>query len=535
MALYRMILVDDEDDVRKSMEQKVNWEELGFELAGSAGNGQEALELVEQTPVDVVMTDIKMPFMDGLTLSRKLKENYQNTKIVIYSGFDDFEFAREAIRLEVEEYLLKPINSTDLINVFTKIKEMLDKEVDQRTNTNKLHEYYKKSLPMMQEQVLISLLSGRMHTDKAIGLLKSYDLELNAESYCVSVVKAELADTGISPMEGQMVDLSLLDIVNNYYWGQIRIRTFVFLDRVVIIALLNEKSETGRLFYHMNQICKLAGRVLRQHVNAGMGRAYHHVGKMSISYEEANSALEYRVVVGTMGQAIYIQDIEPNKNASTTLQHFDIAGILYATKLGTKEELEKEIAAFVEALKNGKIGMGQYQFIFMELVTEILRLGRTYELDSEMIFGEKFDPYLEIKKIHSINELGDWIFKVSLNIRQSIKKERTDSTRTLVENAKHYIEDNYGESTLAVETLCSHLGVSAPYFSTIFKKEAGMSFVAYLTKIRLEHAVELLNNTEEKSYYIAAQVGYSEPNYFSYVFKKQYGISPSKYRSAKEK
>ncbi len=535
MVLYKLILVDDEEEVRESIKRKVNWEQLGFQVIGTAGNGEEALELAEQEAADVVMTDIKMPFMDGLTLARKLKENYKNTKIVVYSGFDDFEFAREAIHLEVEEYLLKPISSADLAEVFTRIKEILDKEIDERTNTKKLYDYYQKSLPMMQEQVFISLLSGRMYTDKAIALLKSYDIELKASNYGVSVLKADFEELNISPMEEQMWYLSILDIVNNYFKELITIKSFVFLDKVIVIALLEEKKTIHELLYHMNQICKMAGRVLGIPVSAGVGRPYHHVGKLSISYEEASSALEYRAVVGAVGQAVSIQDVEPNQSGSTTLEHFDIEGILHAIKLGSEEELEKEIKNFVEILKKGKIGIRQYQFIFTELVTEILKIGRTYEIDADTIFGENFDPYLEIKKFNSLDELGEWIFKVGLNIRHSIKKERIDSTRMLVQNAKKYMEEHYSDSNLSVETLCVHLGVSAPYFSTIFKKEAGMTFVAYLTKIRLEHAVELLNHTNEKSYFIAEQVGYTEPNYFSYVFKKQYGVSPTKYRAAKGK
>ena len=141
MNLYKLLLVDDEEDVRVSIEKKVDWNALGFELIGSVSNGEEALELAEQMHVDAVMTDIKMPFMDGLTLCRKLKENYKNTKVVLYSGFDDFEFAREAVHLEAEEYLLKPIGAKDLENVFRKIKENLDKEFDERRNMENLYDF----------------------------------------------------------------------------------------------------------------------------------------------------------------------------------------------------------------------------------------------------------------------------------------------------------------------------------------------------------------------------------------------------------
>ena len=168
MDLYKLALVDDEEDVRVSIAKKVDWNALGFELVGSVSNGEEALELAEQTHLDAVMTDIKMPFMDGLTLCAKLKENYKNTKVVLYSGFDDFELAREAIHLEAEEYLLKPISAKDLENVFGKVKENLDREFDERRNMETLYNFYQKSLPMMREHFLTGMLEGRLSEEQAL-------------------------------------------------------------------------------------------------------------------------------------------------------------------------------------------------------------------------------------------------------------------------------------------------------------------------------------------------------------------------------
>ena len=141
MSLYRVMLVDDEEDVRQAIARKIDWEEIGFEVVASAENGQEALELQARVHPDVVMTDIKMPFMDGLTLTRKLKENRKNTKVIIFSGFDEFEYAKEAIKLEAEEYLLKPLNASELKNVFLRIRENLDREIDQRRNESRLNAY----------------------------------------------------------------------------------------------------------------------------------------------------------------------------------------------------------------------------------------------------------------------------------------------------------------------------------------------------------------------------------------------------------
>ncbi len=532
MALYKMIIVDDEDEVRESIRKKIDWEELGFELVGSACNGEEALEMAEAMSVDVVMTDIKMPFMDGLTLAGKLKENYQNTKIVVYSGFDEFEFAQEAIHLEVEEYLLKPINPQELIKVFSKIKENLDKEIDEKRNAKKLYEHYLKSIPMMQEQVLVSLLHGRIQTEKAVPLLQSYDLEMNGNYYSVAVFHF-CPNEYVDNIKEQMDYLSLLSIVNDYCNEILNVHSFLYLDKVIVIATLKEKDEISAFHYHIEQICKKAKRILDVNLSAGIGRAYSEVGELSISFNEASSALEYRVFVGA-NQAIYIQDVEPKQKAFTALEHYSVNDIFNAIKLGTREELEKAISYFISSLKQSKMGINQYRFIFMELIIEIVRLVRLYDLELDYIVGENFDLYRDIEKFHSLDELEEWLYKICLNMRQLMKKQKCHSTKLLTENAQKYVEDNYSDCEFSVEKICKHLGVSPSYFSTIFKKETGMSFVSYLAKVRMEHAVDLLNNTDEKSYFIAEQVGYLEPNYFSYVFKKQYGVSPTKYRTIRK-
>ena len=161
MSLYSVLLVDDEEEVFQVIMKKLDWEGMGFRIAGYARNGVEALEMAEELSVDVVMTDIKMPYMDGLTLCRKLKEQYQKINVIIFSGFDEFEYAREAIKIEAEEYILKPINANELREVFERIKNNLDKELDEKRNIDKLREYYLESLPMLQENFLTSLIMER--------------------------------------------------------------------------------------------------------------------------------------------------------------------------------------------------------------------------------------------------------------------------------------------------------------------------------------------------------------------------------------
>jgi two-component system response regulator YesN len=177
------------------------------------------------------------------------------------------------------------------------------------------------------------------------------------------------------------------------------------------------------------------------------------------------------------------------------------------------------------------IPVGQYQVYLVELVTALLRVVRTYELNTDEVFGEEFNYFTTIFS-HSPSKIRQWLIEACTRISAQVKRERLDSTKLLARNAKQYIEEHYMDPEISVEKLCTVLHVSPAYFSTVFKRETEMSFVSYLTEVRLQHALSLLNTTDDKTYVIAGKVGYTEPNYFSYVFKKRFGVSPSKYRQA---
>ena len=188
MNQYTVLLVDDEEEVFQVIMKKLDWESMGFSIAGYARNGVEALEMAEELQPDVVMTDIKMPYMDGLTLCKKLKELYQKVKVIIFSGFDEFEYAKEAIKIEAEEYILKPINSNELREVFERIKVNLDKELDEKRNIDKLREYYMESLPVLQENFYTSLIEGRIPESQIEKYVQNYQINLTGPYYVVTVL-----------------------------------------------------------------------------------------------------------------------------------------------------------------------------------------------------------------------------------------------------------------------------------------------------------------------------------------------------------
>ena len=185
MGQYRVIVVDDEEEIREGIIRKIDWNALGYEVVGSAENGVEALELAEHLHPDVIMTDIKMSFMDGLQLCQHIAEKMPSVKMIIFSGFDDFEYAQRAIKLNVTEYLLKPVNAQELTQTLQKLKCQLDQELADQRDIEKLRRNYQESLPVLREQFLVGLLEGRVPQQRVQAQAEMFQLHLAAKYWTV--------------------------------------------------------------------------------------------------------------------------------------------------------------------------------------------------------------------------------------------------------------------------------------------------------------------------------------------------------------
>lgn len=271
MNQYTVLLVDDEEEVFQVIMKKLDWESMGFSIAGYARNGVEALEMAEELQPDVVMTDIKMPYMDGLTLCKKLKELYQKVKVIIFSGFDEFEYAKEAIKIEAEEYILKPINSNELREVFERIKVNLDKELDEKRNIDKLREYYMESLPVLQENFYTSLIEGRIPESQIEKYVQNYQINLIGPYYVVTVLHISTTNPENVPIDPFLLTVSVKKLAEEQLTEKWNCRTVTYLGDILVIAQLSDVDSVTHFTDDMDRFCKMAKRVCKATVTAGIG------------------------------------------------------------------------------------------------------------------------------------------------------------------------------------------------------------------------------------------------------------------------
>lgn len=528
MLTYKVLLVDDEEEVMNVIEHKIDWERLGFEVIGKAQNGVKALEVAEKAQPDVVITDIKMPYMDGLELARRLKEDNPSVRIMILTGFDEFEYAKEAVHLEVEEYVLKPVNSNELSDCMMRLKQNLDKERDEKLNVQKLQQYYMESLELLQTNFFCSLIEGRVQDGEVDKYMDAYQIIVNGPYYCSVVfhVSESRVPEGMAPL---LLTMSLQREASEKFKDRWKCKAFTYLSNVVMLVELPSEESISQLTDDCDWFCRWADRFLGAVVTAGIGKACNDFHGINLSYEGAREAISYRVIYGT-GRSINIGDIAPKgQELSMQLEDIQMNDLFKAIHLGVREDIERAVVTMVKRLREMAKTVNQYNFATMEIVGHLYRFCGNNYLQFENHIGDIKNPYEAVPQMDD-QTLTNWIIHVALSISEELKNARTTSLRYLITEAKNMVRDNYADPDLSLDMVCSKVGVSNSYFSSVFKKEVGQSFITYLTDYRMERALHLILETSEKSYEIAEHVGYVDANYFSYVFKRKFGMSPSKYR-----
>ncbi|MGP0586119.1 response regulator [Paenibacillus timonensis] len=549
--MYKLILADDEEDVREGLLSLIDWGSLGYTVMETAENGKEAAELVEKHAPDVVVTDIQMPFMNGLQLSEWIREQYPATKIIILTGYEEFEYAQKAIRLSIDEYVLKPFSAGELAEILTKVKMQIDEEVAAKENVQLLTEHYRKNLPILQSLFLSSLVSRRLQETEIHEKCEHYDLDLSGERYQVSVIRIDSTavrrESSVSgePGNGQ-ASVSLKDTndtqlqlfaVFNIAEEMVRLhsgdRAFIHHDEVVVLSIAEPSMKdplADRALQLLEEIRFSVERYLKLTVTIGAGSEVEQLSELAGSYEEAVKALDYRVILGG-NKVIWIEDVESRQYVPLSMDELKEKELVRCLKVGSDQELTDLLEELFSALADSKASYQDFQVYLLEMLTSVIKVAKDVHVDLDKLFGEGAGFLGQFIKFSHAEEAKAWFLDVCMKLKHSIASDRQSSYNKLVDEAKDYIMSHYGDNDISIAKVCQHLHISTGYFSNIFKKETKTTFVNYLMGVRMDAAQDLLATTDLKAFEIAERVGFADPNYFSFCFRKKYGISPKEYRT----
>lgn len=525
MDIYKIMIVDDEADVRNGIVEQIDWKSLGFEVAAVAENGQDALDKAENCNLDVVLTDIKMPFMDGLTMCEQLSKTHPAVKFIILTGFDEFEYAQSAVRLNVTEYVLKPVNVEELTNILGRIRGILDENAAHLRDIEALREKYQSALPVLRERVLNDLIWGTLPQVSAAEQLERYDIHIMKNRYCMAVIFDVRRGKEEPAISWELVPLSVKQTITGQLKGICAYEVLMGSAEIILLTSWKEENPVEQLISIANKICTECHRILNIDVTAGIGRCRDGALSLHESYNEARNALEYRSVVA--GNAIYIQDMERGNGQQALEDHEKT--LLSAIKFGTKEQIERQVRDMMARIDQRS--EWEQKICLLSVFDTICGIASGYDLHSDESVSDNLRSMMELPENWKADEqTSSRLSEVCVLLSEHISEYRQTASKGLADKAKEYINAHYSESDLSVDRLCSYLHVSQSYFSTLFRAETGVSYIQYLTEIRMNQAIALLHETDAKTYLIANQVGYDDPNYFSHVFKKRFGVSPVKYR-----
>ena len=546
--MLKIFLAEDEVVVRETIKRMIPWEELGFELVGEAADGEMALPLLIRQQPDLLITDIKMPFMDGLTLARLAKKEIPGLKVVILSGYDDFNYAKQAIGIGVEDYLLKPITKNALIERLSEIRSRYEHEKTQK-------EYYEKFQREMQayeknssRDFFEALVGGSMDMMEVYKRAEKLGLDIVAEAYNVLIFTMN-CDEDFSGQRDEYSswEAESLELLENFFAGHssaMLFRSNIFSYGVLLKGQRETIEENTRAC--VDEIRKILSRQDgRREWFLAVGQSVERLSQIQKSYHTASRAFSQRYLydenilyydeMETMehpgGQAeiednAYLQKVDVNALNPAILQKF--------LSNGLQEETENFVKDYFYAI--GQEPMESLVFrnyvilnVRFSVISFIKGLGcDTNEMesaDTEEVLAESG------KNMESAIAYAKKMISQAIEIRD---QNSGNKNRSILKTAVDFIDSHYMDEEISLNTVANVANVSSNHFSALFSQNMGQTFIEYLTTLRMNKAKELLRCTGMRSSEIAGEIGYKDAHYFSYLFKKTQGMTPSDYRKARE-
>lgn len=538
--MLRVFLAEDETIIRETLRDTMPWAQCGYTFVGEAGDGEMALPLIQQAKPDVLITDIRMPFMDGLALSKLVLQEFPQMKVIILSGYDDFEYAQTAIGLGVERYLLKPITKSTLMTVLQEVREKIQGE---RAQQNYLAQFRQEAQDYEQyarRRFLERIVAGQLSVQEIYEQAEKLDLDLRAQVYDLALVSAvpESSNTETYSEQGARIR----DEMVSYFLKHPEYILFRWNLTSYAVLLLgrqeNMEAIVSRCVNKVRQLYQTFGPELSWYV--AVGTPTRRLSALPGCFEEVSRLWAYRHILPEQ----HILSAETVKTFTGTGSDHDLSGldmskISPAMLTGVLQNASaQEIPSFVdeyihsleEALESGP---------FCQYLMLSARFTATQFVEG---LGVEQREYLSglgclgmVGQQISVDDLKRYLSDILL---QAIKlRDRVTGSQYSgqLKQAVRYIDEHYRCEDISLNRVAKEVDLSPNYLSAVFSQEMGTTFVEYLTARRMEKARELLRHSDLRSGEIAAAVGYKDSHYFSFLFKKTQGCTPRDYRGGKGK
>lgn len=534
--MLKVFLVEDEFVVREGIKNNVDWKSHGYEFCGEASDGELAFPMIQKFKPDIVITDIRMPFMDGLTLSKLIKKEMPWIEIIILSGYEEFEYAKEGIRIGIANYLLKPINGEDLLKEVDAIAVKIEEKRKEREIREKYAKEMEENFRKERKDLFQYLVTGSKSAAELFEIADKLNIDLSSLWYNIVLIKAQSMNHAYDEYSNSLIEIE--DKLKNF---DDEAHILVFdrnLEGKAFLFKADSKDELEKIQNdYLSKIKDMMINYEHIHYFGGIGIPVNRLRELPISFERASHAFAHRYLVKEnlilnseeMHQRVYLEKEEFNIS-NVDPKQIDRSKIREFLKFGEKEEAIYFVDEFFRDLSANAMKSNIFrQYITMDVYFCVVDFLEELQIQRDEI--ESFDINSGI--LQSQESTVEYVVRI---IKRALElREKTASNRygDIVDEVMRYIEKNYADEELSLNLLASHVNFSPNHLSMIFSQQTGQTFIKYLTDFRMNKAKELLRCTGKRSSVISMEVGYKDPHYFSYLFKKTQGMTPTQYRGGK--
>lgn len=537
--MLKVVLVEDETLIREGIKNAIPWEQYGYQFAGEASDGEMALPIIRKTRPDVLITDIKMPFLDGLSLSKIVREEFPQIKIIIVSGYDDFNYAKQAIEAGVDQYILKPITKHNLKEVLVELQKKIEQERDkkdyQRQYDSEMLEYGQYQRRVFFEKIL----AGNLPLQKIYEEANKLSIEITASSY--NLLFFHLQDKNLDIAGEQTPDfVRKHEEVMHYFQRNPQYILFQWNINGHGVLIKSDDKQidelTRKALDVVQKMYEGSDENIQWHVI--VGDPIERLSLLPECYHKINQYYAYRFVlpnlhvfsVDTLDEYVKARENESIENVdSATMKSEVIQEFLLR---GSIDEIHDFADTYLNNMKESLKSKILRNYVVLNIHFTILEFVKSLGVSQEVLDS------IQNKKIEEMNMQPEEVYEYLTQILESVitlRDEKSDyQSGKVLRRAIEYIDSHYDQESLSLNEVAGEVKVSPAYLSGIFSQSMDKTFIEYVTAKRMEKAKRLLKTTDKRSNEVAAEVGYKDPHYFSFVFKKTQGCSPREYRGTKK-
>lgn len=534
--MLKVFLAEDEFIIREGIKNNIDWQAYGYEFCGEASDGELAFPLIQKTRPDILITDIKMPFVDGLALSRLVKKELPETEIIILSGYEEFDYAKEAIQIGVARYLLKPINGETLLQEIDSVAEIILGKQKEKEIREKYQKEMEENSLRDQMDLFQHLVTGDCSMEELLSVADKLDLKIMAPWYSIVLLKIQSMKHDYEEYSGSIV------VVDERIVKLAEPEHVLIFDRALEgrAFLFKADSEEELLAYQKEYLGDVK-EVLSGYANlryfGGIGTPVNRLREIPASFEDASHAFAHRYLVAEsciLDSSLLMQEgaaeQEDFRISAVNPEQIDRAKMQEFLRTGDLDEVIYFVDEFFGKLDGGAMKSRIFrQYITMDAYFSIADFLKGLGLQKDEIEAPDQDSSI----LQDEKSAMDYIVRIMNKALVLREKKASSRYEDVVSEVIHYIEDNYAQEELSLNLLASHVNFSPNHLSMIFSQQTGQTLIRYLTDYRMNRAKELLRCSSKKSSVISMEVGYKDPHYFSYLFKKTQGMTPTQYRGGR--